>query len=311
MPRIVRRWSPPRPKRDYLASFSSALIISTLWHSCRNACIYIYTYIFLSLFSPYPSSRVPYRASSSLLYSFTVSRPVRPPLFSALLSLSIHSCAIRGGLFARAFHSRSLVLSLSFVGRNTLLSVLRRVGRSLASSLARSRSFHPAPRPAHPPDARFGLRFLRALRLFLQPPASVLCSGYAQRARRAGARNTRCGHVDSLRSLARLASPRFASLRLWRFFVERGVERPVLLLFLLVAGRCRGVVVNCAGRGRPRAHVPDVIFRLVKSRNNRASGACVRACVRMHTSARARVRARGSYEFACGSAIAVLRIHSE
>lgn len=203
---------PPRPKRDYLASFSSALIISTLWHSCRNACIYIYiyTYIFLSLFSPYPSSRVPYRASSSLLYSFTVSRPVRPPLFSALLSLSIHSCAIRDELFARAFHSRSLVLSLSFVGRNTLLSVLRRVGRSLASSLARSRSFHPAPRPAHPPDARFGLRFLRALRLFLQPPASVLCSGYAQRARRAGARNTRCGHVDSLRSLARLASPRLA-----------------------------------------------------------------------------------------------------
>lgn len=210
MPRIVRRWSPPRPKRDYLASFSSALIISTLWHSCRNACIYIYIYISFSFLSLSLLARSVPRLFLSFIFIHRLSTRPSTSVLRSSLSLSIHSCAIRGELFARAFHSRSLVLSLSFVGRNTLLSVLRRVGRSLASSLARSRSFHPAPRPAHPPDVCFGLRFLRALRLFLQPPASVLCSGYAQRARRAGARNTRCGHVDSLRSLARLASPRLA-----------------------------------------------------------------------------------------------------
>lgn len=254
MPRTVRRWS-PLVQSEIISRLSLALLLSRLCGTAVAMRVYIYTHIFLSLFSPYPSSRVPYRASSSLLYSFTVSRPVRPPLFSALLSLFRYTAALRGELFARAFHSRSLVLSLSFVGRNTLLSVLRRVGRSLASSLARSRSFHPAPRPAHPPDTRFGLRFLRALRLFLQPPASVLCSGYAQRARRAGARNTRCGHVDSLRSLARLASPRLALPRFACGASSSSAARSVLSsssssLSLDVAAALLLIVRAAAGRVR-------------------------------------------------------------
>lgn len=246
---------PPRPKRDYLASFSSALIISTLWHSCRNARIYIYTYIFLSLFSPYPSSRVPYRASSSLLYSFTVSRPVRPPLFSLLFSLFRYTAALRGELFARAFHSRSLVLSLSFVGRNTLLSVLRRVGRSLASSLARSFAFLPPCSPSRPPTRR-------TLRAPFPPCPSPLSptSGVSavQRLRAASAegrgQNTR-GAAMLTRSARSLASPRLALPRFACGASSSSAARSVLSsssssLSLDVAAALLLIVRAAAGRVR-------------------------------------------------------------
>lgn len=177
--------------------------------------VYIYTYIFLSLFSPYPSSHVPYRASSSLLYSFTVSRPVRPPLFSLLFSLSLfrYTAALRGELFARAFHSRSLVLSLSFVGRNTLLSVLRRVGRSLASTLARSLVRVPSTLlsvpPTHPTHASGSVSSV--------PFASFSnlrrqCCAAVTRSERGGPGPETRGAAMLTRSARSLASPRLASL---------------------------------------------------------------------------------------------------
>lgn len=87
------------------------------------------------------------------------------------------------------------------------------------------------------------------------------------------------------------ASPRlrFASLvALLRGCVVRrsAVRSVVLLLFLLIAGHRS--IVNCAGRNRPRAHVPDVIFRLIKSHSNRVSG---RARVRTRMCVRVRGRA--------------------
>lgn len=248
---------PPRLERDYLASFSSApeffsivLIISTPRHSCRHR----NTYSLLSS-PPYPFSRVLHRASSSLLYSFTVvsTRPSTSVLSSSLGRR-------RTQLRRRGERPRLVCscVSLSIAHTFSLVCRLRH-----PPSLARSRSFlppFPLPLPG-PPGVHFGLRFLRALRLFLQPPASVLYCGYPRRARRAGAQK----HADAAmltRSVRSLASPRLgiASLRLWRFFVERGLARhgsafcppspPPPLFFRLITGR-RGVV-NCASRAAGR-----------------------------------------------------------
>lgn len=173
----------PRPfllrlKRDCLASLSEVLIIPSLSLSlllsrlCGTAvATEIYTYFLLS--SPYSFSRVLHRASSSLLYSFTVSRPVRPPLFSP--SLSARHTQLRGErprLFVRAFHSRSLVLSLSFVSCNTLLC---RVSRPLAFL-------------ALPPPPPFALRTLRSPFPPCPSPLSPTSGvSVVQRARRVGA----------------------------------------------------------------------------------------------------------------------------
>jgi len=292
---------PPRAKRDYLASFSSVSIISTLRHSsysCRRVCVCAYTHTYASLLSHLARSFTP---RLFLSFIFIHRLPTRPSTSVLSSTLAVHSCAARRSaeVSVGAFHSRSLVLSLSFVGRDTLLCVGR--------SLARSRSFLPLPRPStHPLHASLSVSSVPFASFSNLRRQCCMYSGNAQRARRA--RNTRRGHVDSLRSLAR--SPRLALLRFacgassssaaWR-----GAERPVLLLLLLLIAGRRGVV-NCAGRGRPRAHVSDVIFRLVKSRNNRASGgAYVRVCVCV----RARVCIRARYEFACGDR--VLRIRSE
>lgn len=102
-----------------ISSFSLSLSLSRL---CGTA---VATEIYFLLSSPCPFSRVLHRASSSLLYSFTVSPTRLWSLFSR--AAVVHSCAAR--LFVRAFHSRSLVLSLSPVSCSTLL---RRVSRPLA-----------------------------------------------------------------------------------------------------------------------------------------------------------------------------------
>lgn len=173
--------SPLRPKRDYLASPSSTLIISSFSlslllfrferHSCRV--MYICIYIFFSLLLPIPPSlRVPHRASSSFLYSFTVSQPVRPPLFSLPLS------AVVSPVLSYAA-SRAVYSFVRFTLDHSYF--LSRSSAAIPSSAARSRSFLP-PIPSLA-SARRTVRSPfppRALRLFLQSPASVLyVRGYA------------------------------------------------------------------------------------------------------------------------------------
>lgn len=114
--------------------------------------MYIHIYFLLSF---YPFSRVPHRASSSLLYSFTVSRPVRPPLFSP--PSSSFGLRLRTQLASTAALPRRAVcwcVSLSIARTFSLVCRLQHPPSSC---------WPLAPRvPSSFPPARFGLRFLRA-----------------------------------------------------------------------------------------------------------------------------------------------------
>lgn len=152
MPRTVRRWS-PLVQSEIISRLSLALLLSRLCGTAVAMRVYIYIHIYFFLFSLPIPPRAFRTAPLPLFYIHSPSLDPSVHLCSPLFSLFRYTAALRGELFARAFHSRSLVLSLSFVGRNTLLSVLRRVGRSLASSLARVPStLLPVP-PTHPTHA--------------------------------------------------------------------------------------------------------------------------------------------------------------
>lgn len=255
-----------------------------------SPCIYMCIYIFLSS-SPYPFSRAVHRASSSLLYSFTVSRLVRPPLFSLPLSAVVHAAALRGErpgcLFVRFTLDHSYFLSrLSAATPSSVASTAR--------SAARVSPSHPPPPSVRPVHASLSVSSV-PFASFSNLRRQCCKAGYAQLARRAGARNTRRGHVDSLRSLARLASLCFASLVALLRRARRGAERSVSSSssssLSLDATASLLIVRAAASRVRTCA---DVIFRLVKSRNNRASGAYVWVCgcVRIYVRADVRVHAR-------------------
>lgn len=113
-----------------------------------------------------PFSRVPHRASSSLLYSFAVSsRPFPPSLVLHLPPFPVFPSSSRGWrVYTRSCAARAAsCVSLSIARTFSLVWWPR-------AFLARSLAFLPPPRPP-PTRIPFGLcRFLRALRFFLQSP---------------------------------------------------------------------------------------------------------------------------------------------
>lgn len=200
---------PPRPKRDYLASFSSALIISTLWHSCRNACIYIYIYISFS-FLPIP----PRAFRTAPLPLFYIHSPSLDP--------SVHLCSLRSSLsfdtqlryeasclLVRFTLDRSYFLSRLSAATPSSQSSVASAVRSLARSLVRVPStLLPVP-PTHPTHASGSVSSV--------PFASFSnlrrqCCAAVTRSERGGPGPETRGAAMLTRSARSLASPRLASL---------------------------------------------------------------------------------------------------
>lgn len=188
----------PLVRSEIISRLSLALLLSRF---CGTAVACIYIYIFFSLLLP------PRAFCTAPLPLFYIHSPSLDPY--------VHLCRrtqLRRGpscLFVRFTLDRSYFLSHLSAATPSPVGV------------GRSRSFLP-PFP-HPPSVRRTLRSPfppRALRLFLQPPASSVL--YSERG---GPGPETRGAAMLTRSARSLASPRFASLRLWRVFVERGAAR--------------------------------------------------------------------------------------
>lgn len=174
---------------------------------------------------------------SFIFIHYLVSRPYAS---ISLFSL-IHSCAARRDVRELCvFHSRSLLHTFSLVVDYNK--------HPPSVSVARPRSFLPSPSPPRVSvSVSSAVPFVSFFNLRIQ------CTATRRRGTTARAEGVRRQKHAARPCLTRSVRPH----GLWRFFVER--ERVVVVLFL-IAG-CRGVV-NCSGapRGRPRTHVPDVIF---------------------------------------------------
>lgn len=271
----MARWSSDLP-----SSFI-ALTISTLRHSYAifpSLSLPLSSSFSISLFlylSPSSSSLLArlHRASSSLLYSFTVSRlSSRPPLFHFPLFLS-RTAAPSSAAERRqhcVFHSRSHVLSLSLrypLALAFLPLSLPSSGGSARCSLGRSVGLSVS---LFPP---YALRFLLQQTSGPQCMAATTWSNEARAERPGNGQNTRAhGHVDSsLRSS--LASPR-------RFLVVGASSLSLDAASLLIV--CRAA---------PAAHVLRCDFTSSRSRKRPLIYA-EHACAQVLCTCRRELRAR-------------------
>lgn len=243
---------PPRPKRDYLASFSSALIISTLRHSCRNACIYIYIYISFSFLSLSLLARSVPRLFLSFIFIHRLSTRPSTSVLRSSLSFDTQLRYEASCLLVRFTLDRSYFLSRLSAATPSSQSSVASAVRSLARSLARVPStLLPVP-PTHPTHASGSVSSV--------PFASFSnlrrqCCAAVTRSERGGPGPETRGAAMLTRSARSLASPRLALPRFACGASSSSAARSVLSsssssLSLDVAAALLLIVRAAAGRVR-------------------------------------------------------------
>lgn len=217
MPYTARRFPSFLVQSEIISCLPLTFLLSRVflyrsYFGCGTA-VTIYIYFFFSLLPPIPS-RALCTAPLPLFYIHSPSLDSSVHLCSLFLPRPspYNAAALRGErpgcLFVRFTLDHSYFLSRLSAATPSFVT---------SEPLARSPAFlSPSLRPRPPPpltQCTFRSPFPPCPSP-LSPTSgvSVVQRGYAQLARRAGARNTRRGHVDSLRSLARLASLCLASL---------------------------------------------------------------------------------------------------